>query len=79
MRCLTDEQIDQIAGLPPASISRRQSSHIDQCDQCRGRLEQARSDVGLVADILELNRTRREIAPLTERFSISRPGLKQSE
>lgn len=63
VRCLTDDQIEQFAGAGcslPAKIAR----HLDTCEKCRKRLQEATSDEEVVRQLRELRESRARIAHL---------------
>lgn len=63
MRCLTDEQIDQLLRDPNGGGAGRHLAHIHRCVSCRRRLDAARADVELIEQIRELQRSRSMVGP----------------
>ncbi len=67
MRCLSDEQIEQLASSATAPNGRL-TAHLERCLHCRERLEQARHDAALVAEIIELSHARGTVKPLADQL-----------
>ena len=64
MRCLSDEQIEQLAATKSGDAPEMAARHVESCASCRDRLSRARDDVALVVDILELESRRRDVQGL---------------
>jgi len=65
MRCLTDEQIEQLAVAPAnATAAAAQRNHVTACAACRQRLKTAIDDRTLANDVRELRESREKVAPL---------------
>lgn len=67
MRCLSDEQIEQLASSAIAPNDRLMA-HLERCLNCRKRLEQARRDAALVAEIIEFSQARGTVKPLVDQL-----------
>lgn len=65
MRCMNEEQIERMASSAEAP-NPKLKFHLEGCSRCRERIAQARRDAMLVADILELSRTRDAVRPLAD-------------
>ncbi|MFN0135622.1 MAG: hypothetical protein ACKVS9_05820 [Phycisphaerae bacterium] len=72
-RCLSDEQIERLAGAAPVV-----GGHIAKCESCRRRVEQARENARLLAEIAELDRSRAGIERLLERDTCGAPSTAPS-
>ncbi len=68
MRCLTDPQIEALVLRPDDPTLEGLCRHVGSCDACRARLEEARSDAGLIAEIRELSELREAVRPLVEKM-----------
>lgn len=64
MACLSDELVECLAAGSSVTGERTWRTHISKCPDCRRRIEQAKADEVLIADLRELDRARREIKPL---------------
>jgi len=68
MRCLTDQQIEALVSRPGDPALEGLRRHAESCGTCREKLEDARSDAGLIAEIRELSELREAVKLLVEKM-----------
>ena len=68
MRCLTDEQIESLVARRDDAALAGLRGHVQTCNACRERLEQAQADAGLVGEIRDLRERREGVKSLVERM-----------
>lgn len=74
MKCLTDEQVEQLAGDTTSSASKSTQAHLEQCEACRARVAKTGAEHAVISDLRELQETRRKIMPLADALDARPPG-----
>lgn len=69
MRCLNQQQIEKLSRGKDDPSAARLLAHIERCEDCWRRLQQAQADARLIADIAELRERREAVRPLVEGVS----------